>query len=66
MDNCRIRVITQEIPTPNLPKIENNPVFWNGRKASFTKKPSVDEQLLYELLVRTLLNPPRASDKGII
>jgi len=64
MDNCHsIRVITDSLPTPHLSKALQSTAIWNGRKAvqikdlsslpSKIKTPI--EEILYRILVRTLL-----------
>jgi hypothetical protein len=62
--NHHIRILTDIIPSPKLKNIEKNVAQWRGRQISFDQKRwsnkkelSPVDEMLYQLLVQTLLRP---------
>jgi len=70
MDNCHsIRILTDVIPSPKIKGIGKEVANWNGREVSIDRErwsmknePSATDELLYRLLVRTLLRPTYFKD----
>ena len=67
-DNHHIRILTDIIPSPKLKSLEKNVAQWRGREISCAQKHwsnkkelSPVDEMLYRLLVRTLLRPNSSS-----